>query len=132
GLPVLPSGNPIGSTFTVDPDTTQDVTLTITVGDLLGLGNAITVSLEAYDEATGTWAALASYNSDNLLSLLGSGGTGNLVIPDLPEGDYRVRLGTNFGLLSVAGNVTVDVSSTVTHLDTKAVNNVFAAEGNLF
>src|SRR5690606_21061007 len=39
---------------------------------------------------------------------------------------------TNFGLLSVAGNVSVDVSSSVTHLDTKAVNTVFAAEGNLF
>src|SRR5690606_13098683 len=87
---------------------------------------------EMLDTATGTWTTYASYNGSQLLSLLGSGGTGDILVPDVPEGEYRVRADVDFGVVAVAGGVGIDITSTVTHLDSFLVGQTFPAEGDLF
>src|SRR5690606_14569533 len=63
---------------------------------------------------------------------LGSGGIGDVLIPNVPEGEYRVRMEVDLGVVSALGSVSVDISSTVTHLDQYEVGQIFPAEGDLF
>ncbi|MGV2494680.1 BapA/Bap/LapF family large adhesin [Pelagerythrobacter aerophilus] len=132
GAPLGATGDLVSDSFIVAADTTQDVTLAVDAGSLLGVGGGVTVFVELLDTTSGTWSTYASYDGSQLLSLLGSGGTGDILVPDVPAGEYRVRADVNFGLVSVAGGVNIDVTSTVTHLDSFLVGQTFPAEGDLF
>src|SRR5699024_4457220 len=80
----------------------------------------------------GNWEAYATYNSGSLLSLLGSGGSGDILVPNMPAGDYRFVLKVQKGV-SVAGSASFEVKSAeVTHLDQYQTDKVLAVEGNLF
>ena len=131
GLPVLPTGNLTGSSLIVDEGTTQDVSITVNVGSLLGVGGGVTVFFET--GGSGNWSTYQSFDTNQLLGLLGSGGSGNFVLVDVPEGEYRVRAEVDFGLLGVAGNVNVALNSTVTTLDEFVIaeDGISTATGNL-
>ncbi|MCF7672212.1 cadherin-like domain-containing protein, partial [Bacillus subtilis] len=119
------------ASLTVAENTTQDVTLTIDAGNLLGLGGSVVVYVEVRTPGTNTWTSHATYNSSQLLSLLGSGGPGKILVPDLDAGEYRIRTVTTG--IGVAGSFSVDITSEVTHLDQYAPNpHAFSAHGDLF
>ncbi|WP_167375551.1 BapA/Bap/LapF family large adhesin [Brucella cytisi] len=130
GLPPVGTGSLVSSSFEVEANTTQDITLTVDAGSLLGLGTGVVLYVEMND-GEGNWGQYAIYNTSQLLSLLGSGGVGDILVPDLPIGEYRVRMEVDTGL-SLAGAVSVDIASSITHLDEYTVSDTFVAEGNLF
>ncbi len=126
----------LGQTITAESDpivvaenTTQDVTLDFNIGSLLGVGSSIVVYIEIFENDQ--WNTYATYGESQLLNLLGSGGSGKLLVPDLPVGEYRVtaEIGTGVG---IAGSASVGISSTVTDMNEHIVSDTFAAVGNLF
>src|SRR5690606_35052664 len=127
GLDPTPESEP----FVVESGTTQDLTLVFNIGSVLGVGSGITVNVEVQDE-NDDWINYATYSDGALLSLLGSGGSGEVLVPELAEGTYRITANIDAGI-SVAGSASVDINSVVTHLDqyTEEVT-LFPAEGNLF
>ncbi|MCM0752498.1 hypothetical protein DEA98_18860 [Brucella pseudogrignonensis] len=131
GVPVLPTGSLIGQSFEVDANTTQDVTLSINTGSLLALGSGVTVFIDV-NTGGNNWVPYATYNTSQLLSLLGIGGNGEILVSGIPEGDYRVRTALNFSVVSVAGSVTVGVESEINHLDEFVQSQVYSANGDLF
>jgi len=132
GLPPIPiaSGNLISNPITVDANTTQDVSLSVDAGSLIGIGGGVAVYFEVLED--GEWTTYTSFDDQQLLSLLGSGGIGDVMVPNVPQGEYRVRMEVDLGLVAAAGSASVDISSTVTHLDQYEVGQIFPAEGDLF
>ncbi|MFO7581395.1 BapA/Bap/LapF family large adhesin [Guyparkeria sp.] len=115
--------------FTVEPGTTQDVTLDLSSGDLLGLLDGTTISLQSRDAPDSDWETLQAFSADQLVGLLGLGGGGEFTIPGLQEGEYRLEVEVTG--LSVAGGYSIDLTSTVTQLDDFVVDGTAPAEGNL-
>ncbi|WP_299314893.1 BapA/Bap/LapF family large adhesin, partial [uncultured Halomonas sp.] len=115
--------------FTVEPGTTQDVTLDLSSGNLLGLLDGTTISLQSRDAPDSDWETVQDFSANQLVGLLGLGGGGEFTIPGLQEGEYRLEVEVTG--LSVAGGYSIDLSSTVTLLDEFAVDSVSTAEGNL-
>lgn len=130
GLPLAPTGNLISAPITVAAGTTQDLTLNVSVGALASLGSGVTVFLEVFQN--GAWSQYGQFGGGQLLSLLGSGGTGEISVLDVPAGTYRVRGQLTFSLVSVAGNVTIGLESTITNLNELEQGDVFAVSGNLY
>ncbi|SHI98862.1 VCBS repeat-containing protein [Aureimonas altamirensis DSM 21988] len=130
GVPAFPSGNLTSAPITVAAGTTQDLTLNVSVGALASLGSGVTVFVEVLQN--GTWTQYGQFGGGQLLSLLGSGGTGEISVLDVPAGTYRVRGELSFSLVSVAGNVTIGVESTITNLNDFEQGDVFGVSGNLY
>ena len=130
GAPVLPSGSLTSAPITVAAGTTQDLTLNVSVGALASIGSGVTVFVEVLQN--GTWTQYGEFGGGQLLSLLGSGGTGEISVLDVPAGTYRVRGELSFSLVSVAGNVTIGVESTITNLNEFEQGDVFGVSGNLY
>ncbi|MDX6806912.1 BapA/Bap/LapF family large adhesin, partial [Terrihabitans rhizophilus] len=123
------AGDLIGDSFTVAAGTTQDVTLDVDVNGLLGLGSQVTLILESGGPTA--WTEYATIDADALVSLLGTGGDGSILIAGVPPGTYRVRADIDF-VLGVGGSVEVDVTSIVNDPDALEVSEVFPVEGDLF
>ncbi|MGP9677632.1 beta strand repeat-containing protein, partial [Halomonas sp. AOP27-A1-41] len=130
GATVWTRQEPIGSTITVAENTTQDLTIAVTGGDLLGVGGNTSISIEKLID--GAWQVQETYDSNQLVGLLGVGGSSEFVVGDLTPGQYRVSMEPGSGLVSVAGSISVDLSSTVTQLDEFEQAGISVAEGNLF
>jgi len=130
GVPIGANGSLTSDSFVVAEDTTQTLTLNIDVGSVLAVGSGTTVVLEVLEG--GTWTEYATFDSGSLLSLLGSGGSGEVIVPDVPAGEYRLNAELDFSLASVAGGVSVDIGSEITHLDQFEQNTTFEAHGDLF
>ncbi len=129
-LSLLPRENSTVA-FTVAENTTQDLTLSIDAGNLLGLGGSVLVYVETRAVGATVWNPYAEYNSSQLLALLGSDGPGDLLIQGLQTGEYRIRTVTTG--VGVAGGFSLDMSSSITDLTEYAENpNLFSASGNLF
>jgi VCBS repeat-containing protein len=119
-----------GDSFSVAANTTQDMVLGLNVANALGVANTATLTIET--GGAGNWEAYATYNSGSLLSLLGSGGSGDILVPNMPAGDYRFVLKVQKGT-SVAGSASFQVKSvTVSHLDQYETDQVLPVSGNLF
>jgi len=119
----------IGDSFTVEADTEQDVTLDVNLGGVVGLGVTGTLYVEVNND--GNWSIVNSYDLGQLIDLLGLGGSSTVVASDLPEGVYRTRVSLSIPA-GIAGGISVDMSSQITHLDQLEVSNIFPAEGDLF
>src|SRR5690606_11971998 len=64
--------------FTVEAGTTQDLTMDVTMGNVLGLGGSTTLSVQRL--TAGEWPTIESFDSDQLIGLLGLGGNAPLVL----------------------------------------------------
>jgi len=121
--------DPTSRTIEVEENTTQDLTISVTGGDLLSVGGNTSIALEK--RVDGSWEVERSFNNDQLIGLLGLGSGGEFVITGLTAGEYRVTMEVGTGLLGLPGSIRADISSTVTLLDKFAVDSVSVAEGNL-
>jgi len=131
GLPVGASGNLASQSLVVAANTNRDITLNVDAGNVLGLGTSVIVHVEVYNGST--WVNYQTFTNSQLLSLLGSAGSGALSLYDVPPGEYRVRAELGFSALSALGSVSVDIGSSITDLTQYSENpNLFSASGNLF
>ena len=121
--------NTESETITVAANTTQDFTLTVDGGDLLSLGSGLDIAVEK--RVNGVWQEVESFSSDQLIGLLGLGGNGEFTVYGLTEGDYRVSMDVDTGLVSLIGGVSVDLNSTIHYLDQFVVDDVQTATGNV-
>lgn len=130
GAPIGTSGSLTSQSISVEENTTQDLVLKVDAGSVLGVGTSVTVHVEVWDGAD--WSIYETYSDSQLLNLLG-GGVGNISIPNVPQGEYRVKVDLGFSALSVLGSIKVGLESTITHLDEfNDTPKLFAAEGSLF
>ena len=127
---VLPSNeDTVSNTIVVAENTVQDITLDVNGGDLLSLGSGIELTIER--DNNGTWEAVETFSSDQLIGLLGIDGNGSFTSYGLTAGEYRVTMDVDTGAVSIGGGVSVDVSSTVHFLDQYVFDSLQAATGNL-
>ncbi len=120
-----------GGNFEVAQNTTQDMLLNLNMSSIVGLAGNATLTIETGGD--GNWTDYAVYDGGALLSLLGSGGAGKILVPDMPAGEYQFHLEVDPGVLSLGGSASVSVeSATITHLDQYLTDKVLAVEGNLF
>ncbi|WP_199775998.1 beta strand repeat-containing protein, partial [Pseudoalteromonas sp. T1lg10] len=126
-IPVIT--NTESDTITVAANTTQDLTLTVDGGDLLSLGSGLDIAVEKFVD--GVWQVVETFSSDQLIGLLGLGGNGEFTVYGLTEGDYRVSMDVDTGVVSLIGGVSVDLSSTIHHLDQFVVDGVQTTSGSL-
>jgi len=126
GIPV--SGQTEGSsTFTVDANTQQDVTIQVASPALATLLTGIDVTVERQN-SDGSWTAVADNSNGGLLQLVGLGnGSAEATVSDLGPGAYRVTVAAG-GVLSLNSSISVDLTHDITHFDQHAVT---AAEGNV-
>ena len=129
GITVWTRQDPTSRTIEVEENTTQDLTISVTGGDLLSVGGNTSIALEK--RVDGSWEVERSFNNDQLIGLLGLGSGGEFVVSGLTAGEYRVTMEVGTGLLGLPGSIRADISSTVTLLDEFEVDNVATAEGNL-
>ncbi len=126
-LGVLSYSTSANNALVVDANHTADVSGTLTLSSVVGLtllGNT-TVTLEVYDETTGTWTAVASSATGTSLlgvDLLISGNTVTFSASGLDEGTYRVTMEVTGVSLSVLPTLTLD--ATVTDIDYTEVSAV--------
>ncbi|AIF98090.1 beta strand repeat-containing protein [Alteromonas australica] len=127
---VVPSNeDTVSNTIVVAENTVQDITLDVNGGDLLSLGSGIELTIER--DNNGTWEAVETFSSDQLIGLLGIDGNGSFTSYGLTAGEYRVTMDVDTGAVSIGGGVSVDVSSTVHFLDQYVFDSLQAATGNL-
>ena len=119
----------VSSTFDVTANTTQDITLNVDNGSLLSLFSSVTITVEKFEN--GAFEPYRVFPSDELVSLLGINGNTVLTVNGLTEGLYRLSMSGTTGV-SVAGSISVDLSSTINYLDQFEVSGVQTATGNLF
>uniref|UniRef100_UPI002638E410 BapA/Bap/LapF family large adhesin n=1 Tax=uncultured Halomonas sp. TaxID=173971 RepID=UPI002638E410 len=129
GVTLWTRQDPTSRTIEVEENTTQDLTINVTGGDLLSVGGNTSVTLEKWVD--GSWEVERSFNNDQLVGLLGLGSGGEFVVTGITAGEYRVTMEVGTGLLGLPGSISADISSTVTLLDEFAVDSVSTAEGNL-
>ncbi|WP_445004089.1 BapA/Bap/LapF family large adhesin [Halomonas mongoliensis] len=129
GVTLWTRQDPTSRTIEVEENTTQDLTINVTGGDLLSVGGNTSVTLEKWVD--GSWEVERSFNNDQLVGLLGLGSGGEFVVTGITAGEYRVTMEVGTGLLGLPGSIRADISSTVTLLDEFKVDNVATAEGNL-
>src|SRR5690606_3936184 len=128
-LAVTPRENTSSSIFVAE-NTLQDMTLGVNAGNLLGLGGSVTVYVETRSSSTGAWSVHSTYDSSSLVTLIGDSGPGEILVLGLEPGEYRIRTVTTG--IGVAGNFSLDISTTVTHLDQYDNPHSYAATGDLF
>lgn len=110
--------------------TTQDLSLAVNGGPLLSVGAGMTVYLEK-EIAKDNWQTEEMYNSAQLISLLGIDGNGTILIEDVSAGEYRLRMEVDTGAVSLAGSVSVNLTTTVNDLTSHVVDSTQLATGNI-
>jgi VCBS repeat-containing protein len=125
-----PAGNLTSERIVVEPNTMQDLTITVNADNALMMGAGLAVHLEVWKGTD--WASHAWLSNGQLANFLGHGFPAQIIIPDVPAGDYRVRIEPRFDHAYAEGRINVDVDTTVTHLDQVEVSSVFPARGNVF
>ncbi|MBR9783526.1 MAG: Ig-like domain repeat protein, partial [Gammaproteobacteria bacterium] len=129
---VVPSPSNIteSASFFVNSNTTQDITFNITKTGLISLGSGFEISLEILEG--GTWIEVESFSGDQLIGLLGVGGGSEFTIFGVEEGEYRISMDVDEGLLGLGNSINVDLNSSINFLDQFVVDEVQTATGNLF
>ncbi|WP_367613866.1 BapA/Bap/LapF family large adhesin [Alteromonas sp. 07-89-2] len=129
---VVPSPSNIteSESFIVDPNTTQDITFNITKTGLISLGSGFEISLEILED--NTWREVESFTGDQLIGLLGIGGGSEFTIFGVEEGEYRISMDVDGGLLGLGNSINVDLNSSINFLTQFVVDEVQTATGNLF
>ena len=131
-LIVVPSPSNIteSESFIVDPNTTQDITFNITKTGLISLGSGFEISLEILED--NTWREVESFTGDQLIGLLGIGGGSEFTIFGVEEGEYRISMDVDGGLLGLDNSINVDLNSSINFLTQFVVDEVQTATGKLF
>jgi VCBS repeat-containing protein len=123
--------DPESRSIEVEENTTQDLTITVSGANLLSLGGSTSINLEKLVD--GTWEVERSFDSDQLVGLLGLGSGDEIIISDLTAGEYRVSMQVGTGLLGLPGSISASLKTTVTKPDAFVIaeDGISSATGNL-
>src|SRR5690606_23528802 len=130
GAAVEPKGSLTSDIITVEANTTQDLAIMVDAGKAVLAGSSLSLSLEVLNGAD--WTMYKSLSDDQLVAFLSSGFPAEIVISNLEAGDCRIKVEPRFSHAYAERSISVDVTSSVTHLDQIEVSSVFPARGNLF